>query len=109
MTIEIAEDWFDNNISGQEGFTLDSENEVYTKTISEADLTFEFSTETDGEYSKEISKETKKTFFNPDFQTLFSVTRCLLHPADSPSMIIHQLGKFLSSYFRYFCNIFVNH
>ena len=43
MTIEIAEDWFDNNISGQEGFTLDSENEVYRKTISEADLTFEFS------------------------------------------------------------------
>ena len=53
MTIEIAEDWFDNNISGQEGFTLDSENEVYTKTISEADLIFEFSTDTDGEYSKE--------------------------------------------------------
>ena len=41
MTIEIAEDWFDNNISGQEGFTLDSENEVYRKTISEADLTFQ--------------------------------------------------------------------
>jgi len=50
MTIEIAEDWFDNNISGQEGFTLDSENEVYRKTISEADLTFEFSTDTDGEF-----------------------------------------------------------
>ena len=50
MTIEIAKDWFDNNISGQEGFTLDSENEVYRKTISEADLTFEFSTDTDGEF-----------------------------------------------------------
>ena len=30
MTIEIAEDWFDNNISDQQGFTLDDENKVYT-------------------------------------------------------------------------------
>ena len=60
MTVEIAEDWFDNNISGQQGFTLDSENEVYRKTISEADLTFEFSTDSDGEYSNGILKETKK-------------------------------------------------
>ena len=42
MTIEIAQDWFDNNISEQQGYTLDSENEVYTKTIEEEDLTFEF-------------------------------------------------------------------
>ena len=53
MTIEIAQDWFDNNISGQVGYTLDSENEVYTKTIEEEDLTFEFSTDTDGEFSEE--------------------------------------------------------
>ena len=53
MTIEIAQDWFDNNISEQQGYTLDSENEVYTKTIEEADLNFEFSTDTDGEISKE--------------------------------------------------------
>ena len=52
MTIQIAQDWFDNNISEQQGFTLDSENEVYTKTILEADLNFEFSTDTDGEFSK---------------------------------------------------------
>ena len=46
MTIEIAEDWFNNNLSGQESeYTL--ENGVFTKTIAEADLTFEFSTETD--------------------------------------------------------------
>ena len=51
MTIEIAQDWFDNNISGEQGFTLDSENEVYTKVILEADLNFEFSTDTDGEFS----------------------------------------------------------
>ena len=50
MTIEIAQDWFDNNISEQQGYTFDSENEVYTKTISEADLNFEFSTDTDGEF-----------------------------------------------------------
>ena len=48
MTIQIANDWFNNNISGQEGYTLDSENGVYTKTIPEADLNFEFST--DGEF-----------------------------------------------------------
>ena len=53
MTIEIAQDWFDNNIPGQEGYTLDSENEVYTKTILEADLNFEFSDDTDGEFSTE--------------------------------------------------------
>ena len=53
MTIEIAQDWFDNNISEQQGYTLDSENEVYTKTIDEEDLTFEFSTDTDGEFSEE--------------------------------------------------------
>ena len=57
MTIEIAEDWFDNNISGQEGFTLDDENEVYRKTILEADLSFAFSADTDGEFSKELKIE----------------------------------------------------
>ena len=50
MTIEIDQDWFDNNISGEQGYTFDSENEVYTKTIAEADLNFEFSTDTDGEF-----------------------------------------------------------
>ena len=50
MTIEIAQDWFNNNISGQEGYTLDSENEIFTKTISEDDLNFEFSSNTDGEF-----------------------------------------------------------
>ena len=53
MTIEIDQDWFNNNISGQQGYTLDSENEVYTKTIPEADLNFEFSADTDGEFSQE--------------------------------------------------------
>ena len=53
MTIEIAEDWFDNNISGQQGFSLDAENAVYRKTILEADLSFAFSADTDGEFSKE--------------------------------------------------------
>ena len=47
MTIEIADDWFDNNISGQQGFTLDSDNAVYRKTILEADLSFSFSADTD--------------------------------------------------------------
>ena len=53
MTIEIADDWFDNNISGQQGFTLDSDNAVYRKTILEADLSFAFSADTDGEFLNE--------------------------------------------------------
>ena len=53
MTIEIAQDWFINNISGQEGYTLDSENGVFTKIISEDNLNFEFSADTDGEFLKE--------------------------------------------------------
>ena len=52
MTIEIAQDWFNNNISGEQGYTLDSENEVYIKTILEADLNFEFSSDTDGKFSR---------------------------------------------------------
>lgn len=51
MTIRIAQDWFNNNLSGQEGYILDSDNQVFTKTIAEEDLNFEFSTDTDGEYS----------------------------------------------------------
>ena len=51
MTIEIDQDWFNNNISGQQGYTLDSENEVYTKIIPESDLNFEFSADTDGNFS----------------------------------------------------------
>ena len=60
MTIQISQDWYSNNISGQEGYTLDSENGVYTKTIPEADLNFEFST--DGEHClmvKHYLNETK--------------------------------------------------
>ena len=59
MTIEIAQDWFDNNISGQQGYTFESENEVYTKTIPEADLNFEFSTDTDGEFLAVKQKQEK--------------------------------------------------
>ena len=50
MTIEIAEDWFNNNIADETEYTLDSENEIFTKTIVEDDLTFEFASDTDGEF-----------------------------------------------------------
>ena len=50
MTIEIAEDWFNNNIFGETGYTFDSENEIFTKTILEDDLNFEFATDADGEF-----------------------------------------------------------
>ena len=48
MTILIAQDYFDNNLAGTTGFALDQENAIYTKTIEETDLNFEFSTDTDG-------------------------------------------------------------
>ena len=69
MTIQIAQDWFDNNISEQQGYTLDSDNEVYTKTIDEVDLNFEFSTDTDGECSEE-QKQDGKTFFHLEFSDI---------------------------------------
>ena len=54
MAIEIDEDWFNNNISGETGYTLDSENEIFTKTILEDDLTFEFANDTDGEFFRKF-------------------------------------------------------
>ena len=48
MTVSIAQDYFDNNLAGTTGFALDQENGIYTKTIEESDLNFEFSTDTDG-------------------------------------------------------------
>ena len=110
MTIEIAGDWFDNNISGQQGFTFDSDNAVYRKIILEADLSFAFSADTDGEFSKEQSTtENIIILINFEFQILSSVTRCQLHPLDFPSMTLLQLGQFyITSFppeiFRYFCN-----
>ena len=94
MTIEIAQDWFDNNISEQQGFTLDSETEVYTKVILEADLNFEFSTDTDGEFPKKENKTEKyrNILINLDVQISFSATRCQLHQLDSLSMTLLQLG-----------------
>ena len=54
MTIEIAEDWFNDNISGETGYTLNSDNQIFAKTILEDDLTFEFSTDTDGEFLRKF-------------------------------------------------------
>ena len=54
MTIEIAEDWFKNNISGETGYTLDSENEIFLKTILEDDLTFEFASDSHGEFFRKF-------------------------------------------------------
>ena len=94
MTIEIAQDWFNNNISDQTGYSLDSENEIFTKTILEDDLNFEFSTDTDGEFPKKENKTEKyrNILINLDVQISFSATRCQLHQLDSPSMTLLQLG-----------------
>ena len=62
MTIEIAEDWFNNNLSGQESeYTL--ENGVFTKTIAEADLDFEFSTDTDRKLQCQSNGDIEMLYF----------------------------------------------
>jgi len=45
MKIRIAKNWFDNNLSGEEGYTFNETSEIYTKTITEDELNLEFSPE----------------------------------------------------------------
>jgi len=54
MTVSIAQDYFDNNLSGTTGFALDQENGIYTKTIEETDLNFSFSADTDGKCDRDF-------------------------------------------------------
>ena len=46
LTIQISQDYYTNNLSGQEGFVL--ADGFYSKKISEDDLNFEFSEDADG-------------------------------------------------------------
>ena len=46
LTFTIAEDYFNNNLGDETGYTL--ENGFYTKTVEEDDLTLAFSADTDG-------------------------------------------------------------
>ena len=46
LTIQIAQDYYTNDLSGQEGFVL--ADGFYSKKISEDDLNFEFSEDADG-------------------------------------------------------------
>ena len=46
MTLQIAEDYFNNNLADETGYDL--ADGYYSKTIGEDDLNFEFSTDTDG-------------------------------------------------------------
>ena len=54
MTVGIAQEYFDNNLAGTTGFALDQENGIYTKTIEETDLNFEFSADSDGKYDRDF-------------------------------------------------------
>ena len=54
MTVGIAQEYFDNNLAGTTGFALDEENGIYTKTIEETDLNFEFSADTDGKCERDF-------------------------------------------------------
>ena len=46
MTIQIADSYYTNNLSGQEGFAL--ADGFYSKAIAEDDLDFTFSDDADG-------------------------------------------------------------
>ena len=46
LTIQVAEDYYINNFSGQDGFVL--ADGFYSKKIPEDDLDFQFSADTDG-------------------------------------------------------------
>ena len=47
LTIKIAEDYFNNNLSSQTA-DFDNKNGYYERTIPEAELDFEFGTDEDG-------------------------------------------------------------
>ena len=66
MKIRIAKNWFDNNLSGEEGYTFNETNAIYTKTITEDELNLEFSPE--GEFEKISVK--LKLFFQPAFSDI---------------------------------------
>ena len=50
LTIQVAADYYSNNLSGQEGFSL--ADGFYSKTIDEDQLNFEFSDEAQDGMSK---------------------------------------------------------
>ena len=65
LTIQVAEDYYNNNLSGQTGFVL--ADGFYSMKISEDDLNFEFSDDADGMSKIEIS-ERIFTFFRNHFE-----------------------------------------
>ena len=46
MTVQISEDYFNNNLADETGYAL--ADGYYSKTIEAEDLNLEFSTDTDG-------------------------------------------------------------
>ena len=50
LTIQVAESYYTNNLSGREGFFLDGG--FYSKKIAEGDLDFTFSDDADGMSTK---------------------------------------------------------
>ena len=69
LTIQVAEDYYTNNLSGQDGFALT--DGFYSKSIPEDDLNFEFSDDADG-MSKIFPKyPNKKSYIKNLFQKSF--------------------------------------
>ena len=60
LTIEVAEGYYNNNLSGQEGFAL--ADGFYSKTIAEDDLEFTFSDDPDGTSTKIFPEILKRNF-----------------------------------------------
>ena len=54
MTIQIEKDYFENNINA-EGYILNEQEGVYTTTITDNNLNFEFSADTDGNWCMNIN------------------------------------------------------
>ena len=62
LTIQVAESYYTNNLSGQEGFAL--ADGFYSKTIAEDDLEFTFSDDPDGTSTKIFNEILKLNFKN---------------------------------------------
>ena len=98
MKIRIAKNWFDNNLSGEEGYTFNETSEIYTKTITEDELNLEFSPE--GEFEKISVK--LKLFFSTCIFRYNSYLRCTSGNNRIPNWwhFIHKVSL-TSKHFQY--------
>ena len=68
LTLQIAQDYFEDFLASETGYVLDEENGLYTKTIGEADLSFEFASDTDGTLQSLLTEGSPKIYFRNYFE-----------------------------------------